>query len=220
MHDEVCVAADRRGEVCIAAQVQAEVAIVLRGVFRLRLRAQHDLVDQLLVLGAFHARKDLVEVARAQRLTLGQRDVECGKKFAQRLELLRRRLVVHAIDQRGSRALQRLGRRDVGEDHELLDQPVRIEARRNHDAIDRAVWFEQDLALGQIEIERLALRALALDRRVGRVERLDHRIEEGAGGLVRAPVGGLLRLRVMKLRGGAHQHAMESVACVSGRSPR
>ena len=72
MHHQVGVAADRRGEVRIAAQVQAEVAVVLRRVFGLRLRAQHHLVDQLLVLGAFHAREDLVEVARAQRLALGQ----------------------------------------------------------------------------------------------------------------------------------------------------
>jgi len=44
---------------------------------------------------------------------------------------------------------------------------------RDDDAIDRAVGFQQDLALGQIEIERLALGTLALDCPVGRIERLD-----------------------------------------------
>ena len=96
------------------------------------------------------------------RLALGERDVERGEEFAQRFDLLRRGLVVHAIDQRHARALQRLGRRHVGEDHELLDQPVRVEPLRHDDAVDRAVGLEQDLALGQIEIERLALVARAL----------------------------------------------------------
>ena len=48
MHDQVGVAADRRGEVRVAAQVEAEMAVVLGGVFGLRLGAQHHLVDQLL----------------------------------------------------------------------------------------------------------------------------------------------------------------------------
>ena len=117
----------------------------------------------MLVLGALHARQNLVEVAGPHRLALGEADVERREEFAQRLDLLRRRLVVHAVDQRRARALQRLGRRDVGEDHELLDQPVRVEPRRDDHAIDGAVGLEQDLALGQIEIERLALGALALD---------------------------------------------------------
>ena len=64
MHHQVGVAADRRGEVRIAAQIEPEMAVVLRRVFGLRLGAQHHLVDQLLVLGAAHARQNLVEVAR------------------------------------------------------------------------------------------------------------------------------------------------------------
>ena len=153
--------------------------------------------------------------ALPHHLALGEADVERGEKFAQRLDLLRARLVVHAIDQRHARALQRLGRRHIGEDHELLDQPVRVEPRRGDHAIDRAVGLQQDLALGQVEVERLALGALALDGRVGRIERLDHRCEQGAGRLVGAAVGGVLRLRVVQLRGRAHQHAMERVAALA-----
>ena len=37
MHDQVGIAADRRGEMRVAAQVQAEMAVVLRRVFGLRL---------------------------------------------------------------------------------------------------------------------------------------------------------------------------------------
>ena len=47
MHHEVGIAADRRGEMGVAAQVEAEVADVLGGIDGLRLRAQHDLVDEI-----------------------------------------------------------------------------------------------------------------------------------------------------------------------------
>jgi len=53
MHDQVSVAADRRGEMRVAAQVQSEVAVVLRRILGLRLRAQHHLVDELLVVLVF-----------------------------------------------------------------------------------------------------------------------------------------------------------------------
>ncbi len=52
MHDQVGIAADRRGEMGVAAQVQAEMAVILRRVFGLRLRAQHDFVDQRLGVAA------------------------------------------------------------------------------------------------------------------------------------------------------------------------
>ena len=48
MDDEIGVAADRRGEMRVAAQIEAEMAVILVGVFGLRLRAQHHLVDQRL----------------------------------------------------------------------------------------------------------------------------------------------------------------------------
>ncbi len=175
MHHEIGIAADRRGVVRVALQIEAEVAVVLGRIFRLRLAAQRHLVDQRLVLGAFHARQYLVEVAGPHHLALGQVDVERGEEFAQRLDLLRARLVVHAVDQRRARPLQSLGGRHIGEDHEFLDQPVRIETRRNDHAIDGAVGFQQDLALGQVEIERLAFLALVQPRAIGGIERLDHR---------------------------------------------
>ena len=58
MHDEIGIAADRRGEMGVAAQVEAEMAVVLGGIFGLRLRAQHHLVDQLFDVAAFDARED------------------------------------------------------------------------------------------------------------------------------------------------------------------
>ena len=61
-----------------------------------------------------------------------------------------------AVDQRRAGLLEALGGRDIGEDHELLDQPMRVEALGHQHPVDGAVGLEEDLALGQVEIERLA----------------------------------------------------------------
>ena len=62
----------------VAAQVEPEMPVVLGGIFGLRLRAQHHLVDQLLDVAALHAREDAVELLGAQRAGLRQRDVEAS----------------------------------------------------------------------------------------------------------------------------------------------
>ena len=73
MHDQIGVAADRRGEMRVAAQIEAEVAVILGGVFGLRLAAQHHFVDQLLGVAALHARQHAVEGFRPQRAGFGER---------------------------------------------------------------------------------------------------------------------------------------------------
>ena len=102
MHNQVRVAADRRGEMRVAAQVQSEMPVILRGIFGLCLCAQDHFVDQLLGVATLHARENTVERFGLEHAALGERDVERGEEFAQRLHLLHRRLVVHAIDQRDS----------------------------------------------------------------------------------------------------------------------
>ena len=63
--------------------------------------------------------------------------------------------------------LERLGGGDVGLDHELLDQPVRLAALGRHHAGDAALAVHDDLALGQVEVERAALIARIRQRPVG-----------------------------------------------------
>ena len=58
--------ADWRSEMCVTPQRQAEVSIVARGIFGLRLRAQHQLVDDGFVRRALHPRQHLVELRRPQ----------------------------------------------------------------------------------------------------------------------------------------------------------
>ena len=76
MHDQIGVAADRRGEMRVAAKVEAEMPVILGRIFGLRLGAQHHLVDELLDVAARHAREDAVEFVGPQRSNLRQQDVE------------------------------------------------------------------------------------------------------------------------------------------------
>src|SRR5215218_1188710 len=64
VHHEVGIASDRRSEMCIAAQVQAKMSVIFCGVFSLRLRAQHHLVDQRLGFAAAYALKNSIELNR------------------------------------------------------------------------------------------------------------------------------------------------------------
>ena len=66
VHHQVGVAADRRGEMRVAAQIEAEVAEVVGGVDGLRLRAQHDLVDEVGDRQRLGPLQHVVEVAGAQ----------------------------------------------------------------------------------------------------------------------------------------------------------
>ena len=86
-------------------------------------------------------------------------DVDRGQKIAQRVELLERGLVMHAIDQRprfcsSVSAAATLAR--------IMNSSMSrcASSRSRHDTRStRAVRLEQDLALRQIEIERCACRA-------------------------------------------------------------
>ena len=66
-----------------------------------------------------------------------------------------------AIEQRRMRGLQRFGGGDIGEDHEFLDQPMRLQPLGPAHANEASLVVENELALRQIEVERIA--PLALD---------------------------------------------------------
>ena len=113
------------------------------------------------------------------------------------------------------RALAGFGRGDVGEDHELLDQPVRLQPLRHDHPIDRAVGFQHDLSLGHVQIERPAFVAGAEHGAIGGVEWLENRLDDRLGHLIRPAGDRKLRLFVMKPRGRAHQHAMKRVRALA-----
>ena len=125
MHDQVGIAADRRGEVGVFRQVQAEMADIVGVVDRLRLAAQHHVVhhrSRAAVPLAFG--QNAVEGARLHHLALGEADAEGAQEVGEGEQLLlRRRRRARGRSAGVRRFLQRLGGRDIGQHHELLDQP-------------------------------------------------------------------------------------------------
>ena len=65
----------------VAAEVEAEMAVILDDIFRLRLGAQHDFVDEMLVLRALYAGENSVELRRPRHLAFGEFDAERGQKL-------------------------------------------------------------------------------------------------------------------------------------------
>ena len=84
----------------------------------------------------------------------------------------------------------------------------------------RPSLVDQDLALGKIEIERLAPVARCSQRSVGGPQRLERAFEQRLGLGARTAVDGGLRFLVGQLGGRAHHGAQEGVAascCRAGR---
>src|SRR5262245_15254779 len=195
----------------IAAEVQTEMAIVLGRIFGLCLRAQDDFVDELLSVSSLYARQDPIESFGLEYAAFGEGDVERRKEFTQRLHLFDRRLIVHPVNKRNARTLQRLGRRDVGQNHELFDQPVRFEPLGRYDAVDAAIALEQNLALGQVEVEGLSLGSSARHGFISGIKRFEDRLDQRFRVLIGPPADRGLSLLIGQLGGRPHQDAVEGV---------
>ncbi len=131
------------------------MAEIFRRIDRLALRAQHDVRDHFLLAAFAGELQDLIELA-GRTAPFGESVIESSQDNRGWRRAFRVGRVMHAIYLRCPAFLQHLRRRDVGEDHELLDQAMRVKRSRRIDARDRAVGIKDDLALGQIEIERRA----------------------------------------------------------------
>ena len=99
----------------------------------------------------------------------------------QRLELLAARRLVDAVHDRRLLRLERARRSDVGGDHEILDQPVRIEPLARRDGFDPSLLVEHDLPLGKVELERLALVARGEQCAPAAPQRLQRGLDQSAG---------------------------------------
>ncbi len=153
VHQQVRIAADRAGEVRVGLVRQAEVADVVGAVDRLLHRAQQHGLQHRRV----RARDDLFHqlgiVRRLGLIAAAQRQAAGLEEGAQRLQLLFGRTGVHAIQRRMLVALQHLRRADVGRQHALLDQPVRVVAGARQDLFDLALRIADDIGLGGVEVD-------------------------------------------------------------------
>ena len=132
MRHDVRVAPDRRREVAVAGAAEPGVAEVLRRVVGLLERAQDEAAQRGPVAGL--ARHDARHLRGQVRRLLGghvlgyrrRRHVEAGELLAQERDGRRVGALVNAVEGRQAVVGQVAGDLLVGQDHELLDQAVRL----------------------------------------------------------------------------------------------
>ncbi len=119
---------------------------------------------------------------------------------------------MNAIDERRLFLLQSFGRRDIGEDHELLDEFHGFEPLAIGNGLYLAVLTEDDFAFRQVEVERVARLALDGERLIAGPQCGKGRARRRAHLMVGLSVERLLRARVGQARRGPHRAAQEFVA--------
>ena len=147
-----------------------------------------------------------------------QRDAEAVQEVAQRLELLLRRRRVDAVHAGLVQPLQFLRRGDVGQHHELLDQPVAVEPRARRDCCDTrpssssTTWRS---GRSRSSVPR------ALARREQGAERgVEVPISQRQAESSRRRPARVLHLLVGQAGGAAHQAAAEAVRGLAARRRR
>jgi len=129
---------------------------IRRPVIGLRLAAQHRLHHQRLFRLVRNVLEHPVEQAGRHHLPERQLLSHRGEVIAQGNQLLAARRLVDAVDHRRGLGLERLGRRDIGGDHEILNHAVRIEPFADGDFGNPALFVEHHAAFWQFQFERIA----------------------------------------------------------------
>ena len=171
--DEVGIAPDRRREVGVARERQAEVTEVRRRVARLLHGAQHRARRPAAPRACRgSARGAPGSDAAGPRAAAPPR--LCPRLDDELLELLHLQRVgrlVHPVEPGNAARLEELRHRLVGEQHELLDDPVRDVPLRRDDRLDLPRLVEHDLGFVEVEVDRAEppAPARAASRRASRI---------------------------------------------------
>ena len=192
----------------VARERQTEMSLGLGAVIGLGLAAQDDLVQEIAIVLA-GLRQDSVKDGRAHDLTARQVDFEGSEKAPQALDLLKARFLVDPVDTRRMVLFEAAGGGHIGRDHELIDQAVRIEARPQGHRSHMPVLSQLDPAFGQFQIQRLAALAGRAERRIGRIEGLQMRLDQRLRIVIELAFDGL---GVIDRRGGSVPGPLEALA--------
>ena len=176
MHQQIRIAADRRGEVRILLERQAEMADVGLLIDGLSERANHQPLEQRAVRPRRQPLDQLAKFARASACsenvapTCSAFMTFCSSvtRFSSGWPCTRYRLP--ALARRSATAASH-----VGGDHALLDQAVRIVAHHRVEALDPAVLADARLDLAAAKIERAARIARRFQARRTRAYRFSQR---------------------------------------------
>ena len=193
----------------IAAQRQPEMPHILRRIIGLGLAAQDHLHDLRLLLRLTDLRDQLVEGGRLHHLPQREADVESRQIILQCDQLVAARRFMNAVHDRRLFLFQRLGRRDIGGDHIILDQHMRVQPLAHRHAHDLARLVQHDPPFRQVQRQRIARLARLLQQGPARPERLQGRLQQR---IVLCPVYGRLRILI-----GQHRRHPDHRA---GKAPR
>ena len=210
MDDEVGIAPDRRREVGVRGAGEARVAEVARVVPRLLQRPEHegrkglgaaarplDVVRDALA----RLRCELRGEARGQALPLGRRrggHLERGELREQVQDGLRVGPLVDAVERLPPPSRQQPADGLVGEDHQLLDEHVRVRLGLEPGTLDAAVLVEGERDLPSRDAERAAGEAAAAQFERDRLGQPEPLVD--------------LRLRGLRPRAGSAPPARRSAA--------
>ena len=153
--EEVRVAADGRGEVEVVRQRQREVALVPRRIPRQRHRPEHPAAQERGFPAVRDPGQQPGEVRRAEGgPRRGQPLAERGEQVLEPGRAIRRRGRVRPEERRESGRSQPFRDRLVGEQHELLHQPVRLRPFRAADPDQVPALVGLHRRLRQVEVHR------------------------------------------------------------------
>ncbi len=118
---------------------------------------------------------------------------------------------MHPVKQGLLKALQFLGSADIGQNHELFDQLVRLKPFLEIDRQHLARVRQHDPPFRQIKVQRLPRRAGLFGGLISGVKRFQHRLQQRGGLVIRRPVHRRLHLRIMQRPGRPHHPPHETV---------
>ena len=181
MHDEVGIAADRRREVRVVTRSESVVAERRVGITRLLHRAQRDGADDALLRPSLDLFQDLLHVLRRYLARLVRHEVqrERRQKIVQPLDLLVRRLLVHAVEERLLLLLHVLRDGLVRREHALLDHRLCERPRALDERDGLAALVELHLDFGHVEADGTALMPRLFHRVMHLAKRREKRQEVG-----------------------------------------
>ena len=129
---------------------------IINAINSLCLTAQNRLIDHHLIRRVCHLCKQTVELTGTQHLSFGKGSSDCRGQLEQAVCLFWIRRIMHTENACLARANQTIGRRDIGSDHEILDQPLRFALAALADGYGFTILIHHDPAFFQIECQRFA----------------------------------------------------------------
>ena len=172
MHEQVRITTDGRSEMRVLFERQAEVTDIGLLIHGLSQRTDHQALEHEAVGPRGQPFHQLAEFTRRRLLREHRAHLQGIQYLLQLGDALVFRLAVDAIQTPDLRQAQSHRRFDIGGDHALLDQAMRVVARHGVKSLDAAVGADARLDLATAKVQRAACVARFLERAVNGIQRL------------------------------------------------